>query len=99
MDTITMSELYTQAQTAGTTAATALKERITMDKDLSVKIVADMTSQSPAVIGRLVRAGYFPGAYKAGMGEGNAKWVIPYSAVQAYRERMQAKTGLSVSGK
>ncbi|WP_303179444.1 helix-turn-helix domain-containing protein [Kocuria sp.] len=65
-----------------------------LDKDLPIKEVAELTSQSPAVVGRLVRAGYFPGAYKAGMGEGNAPWVIPYSAVQAYRERMQAKVGL-----
>lgn len=94
MDTTTMTQLYTQATAAGVTPAHALKEHLmNLERDLTIKEAAKTLSQSEAMVSRLARAGYFPGAYKGGKGEGNAPWRIPESAVRAYRERMRAKTG------
>lgn len=94
MNTTTMAQLYTQAIDAGSTPAQALKEHLmNLERDLTIKEAAKTLSQSEAMVSRLARAGYFPGAYKGGRGEGNAPWRIPESAVRAYRERMRAKTG------
>ena len=93
MDTTTMTQLYTQATAAGVTPAHALKEHLmNLERDLTIKEVAKTLAQSEAMVSRLVRGGYFPGAYKGGKGEGNAPWRIPESAVSAYRDRMRAKT-------
>jgi hypothetical protein len=59
---------------------------MSQEKDLTVKQVAELTEQSTDMIGDLVRMGYFPNAYKAGMGKRNSPYRIPYSDVVAYRK-------------
>ena len=93
---MTMEQLYTASRERGTNTATYLKgfPMTERDRDLTAREVAELTSQSPAMIARLLRAGYFPGSYKSGTGRGNAPWRIPYAAVQHYRETMAARSNI-----
>ncbi|MHA7153960.1 helix-turn-helix domain-containing protein [Arthrobacter sp. TMN-50] len=65
-----------------------------LERDLSVKELAEILGHHPTFVSELVRSGtYFPNAYKGGKGGSHrSPWRIPCSDVEAYR-RTQPRAG------
>ncbi|MDP5226626.1 MULTISPECIES: helix-turn-helix domain-containing protein [Arthrobacter] len=70
-----------------------MAQRKPLERDLSIKEVAEMTGQSADTIGDLVRIGRFPNAYKAGRGSRNSPIRIPEKDVDRYRQTQPRAAG------
>ncbi|WFR84662.1 helix-turn-helix domain-containing protein [Arthrobacter sp. Y-9] len=64
-----------------------------LDRDLSIKEVAELTQQSTRVVSDLVRMGRFPNAYKAGRGGVSSPVRIPAADVDRYRRTQPRAAG------